>query len=66
METWIELASLEMVETTWKVVEEPCSWVSKKPTSCLRTAFRYSVLILEVCLSAVLVQHIPSAKKQKK
>jgi hypothetical protein len=51
-----------MSVTTWLVVEVPAVRVSKKPTSCLRTDFRYSILIREVCLSAVLVQHCPSAK----
>lgn len=57
---WTVFASEEMSETTWYVVEEPAVCVSKKPTSCLKTDFRYSTLILEACLSAVLFQHIPS------
>lgn len=60
--TWTALASEEMIEITWYVVEEPAVWVSKKETSCLRTDFRYSILILEVCLSAVRVQHNPSVE----
>jgi len=59
--SWIKWASKEMVETTWKVVDE-ASWLSKKPTSCLRTDFKYSILMRDACLSAVLVQQIPSAK----
>lgn len=56
------LESAVIVETTWYVVEEPASCVSKKPTSCLRTDLRYSNRILEVCRSAVLAQQSPSAK----
>lgn len=48
---------------TWKVVEE-AACLSKKPTSCLRTDFRYSILMRDVCLSDVLVQQIPSAKNE--
>lgn len=62
MATWTVLESEEMVETTWKVIEESAAWVSKKPTSCLITDFKYSTLIREVCLSAVLAQHSPSVK----
>ena len=60
--TWIELASEVMSVTTWLVVELPAVWLSKKPTSCLRAAFRYSILTREVCLSTVLAQHSPSAR----
>lgn len=60
--TWTALASEEMIEITWNVVEEPAVWVSKNETSCLRTELRYFILILEVCLSAVLAQHNPSAE----
>lgn len=46
----------------WKE-EEEAVWSSKNPTSCLRTDFKYSTLMRDVCLSAVLVQHIPSARR---
>lgn len=46
---------------TSKVAEE-LPWLSKKPTSCLNTDLRYSIRIRDVCLSAVLVQHTPSAR----
>ena len=59
--SWINWASPEMAEMTSKLVEEP-TCVSKKPTSCLSTDFRYSILRSDVCLSAVLVQQIPSAR----
>lgn len=61
MTAWIECASAEMLETTLKVVDE-APWLSKKPTSCLSTDLKYSIRMRDVCLSAVLVQHTPSAK----
>lgn len=64
MTSWIECASEDMVDTTRNVAEE-ASCLSKKPTSCLRIDFRYSTRMREVCLSAVLVQQIPSAKKKE-
>lgn len=59
---WIVLESADIVVTTWNVVDVSAAWESKKPTSCLSTDFRYSNLIRELCLSAVLAQHNPSAK----
>lgn len=61
MTSWIDCASAEMLETTLKVVDE-APWLSKKPTSCLSTDLKYSIRMRDVCLSAVLVQHTPSAK----
>lgn len=61
--SWIIWASEEMVEMTLKEVEE-VALVSKQPTSCLRTAFKYFILMQFACLSAVLVQHIPSVKHE--
>ena len=34
-----------------------CCWVSKNPSSCLNTAFKYFIRIWDACLSPVLAQH---------
>ena len=41
-------------------------WVSKNPSSCLNTAFKYFMRIRDACLSPVLVQQNASDKKNAK